>query len=69
MFEYALSGTAQPSDEILKKVSEYLGHSSTNITFDIYMDYVQNLSRIRQVSENLIDPFNELSKQKGRIYQ
>lgn len=69
MFEYSLSNTAQPSEEILKTVSEYLGHSSTNTTFDIYMDYVRDLSRVRQVSEELIDPFHKLPSLEGRACQ
>lgn len=69
MFEYALTGTERPSEEILKKVSEYLGHSSTNTTFDIYMDYVRSLSRIRQVSENVMDPFYECSRLERRVCQ
>ena len=69
MFEYALSGASSPSDDILEKVSKYLGHSSTNVTFDIYMNYVRSLSRVRRVSENLIDPFNALSKLKGAVAQ
>lgn len=66
MFEYAISSTEQPSDDILKKVSEYLGHSSTNTTFDIYMDYVRNLSRVRQVSEDL-DPFYGLPRPESKV--
>ena len=58
MFEYALSGASSPSDD-----------SSTNVTFDIYMNYVRSLSRVRRVSENLIDPFNALSKLKGAVAQ
>lgn len=69
MFEHASSNTDQPSEEILKEVSKYLGHSSTNITFDIYMDYVQSLSRIRNVSESLMDPLNEFSRLEGRVSQ
>lgn len=56
MFQYGINHET-PSDTILERVSKYLGHASTNTTFDIYMDYVSKLSRIRDISESVVDPF------------
>lgn len=56
MFQYGINHEA-PSDTILERVSKYLGHASTNTTFDVYMDYVSKLSRIRDISESVADPF------------
>lgn len=56
MFEYGINHEI-PSDTILENVSKYLGHASTNTTFDVYMDYVSKRSRIRDISENVADPF------------
>lgn len=56
MFQYGINHGVS-SDIILGQVSKYLGHSSTNTTFDVYMDYIQKKSRIRNISERVIDPF------------
>lgn len=56
MFQYGINHEIA-SDTILEHVSKYLGHASTNTTFDVYMDYVGKLSRIRDVSGKVADPF------------
>ena len=56
MFQYGINHETS-SDAILENVSKYLGHASTNTTFDVYMDYVGKLSRIRDVSGKVADPF------------
>jgi len=56
MFQYGINHETS-SDAILENVSKYLGHASTNTTFDVYMDYVGKLSRIRDVSGKVADHF------------
>lgn len=64
MYEY---GAANNPDKegVLKSVSRYLGHASPNITIDVYMTYVESLSKIRGISETRQDPFLFASKTGG----
>lgn len=64
MYEYGAEGNPD-KEAVLKAVSRYLGHSSTNITIDVYMTHVESLSKIRQVSEAHQDPFLFASKTGG----
>ena len=64
MYEY---GAANNPDKegVLKSVSRYLGHASPNITIDVYMTFVESLSKIRGISETRQDPFLFASKTGG----
>ena len=64
MYEYGAEGNPD-KEAVLKAVSRYLGHYSTNITIDVYMTHVESLSKIRQVSEAHQDPFLFASKTGG----
>ncbi|MCD8083573.1 MAG: site-specific integrase [Clostridiales bacterium] len=60
LFAYGLD-EGSTSDEALERVSHYLGHSSVNITFDVYVHYMKEISRIRDVLDNTADPFLQFS--------
>ncbi len=64
MYEYGAEGNPD-KEAVLKAVSRYLGHSSTNTTIDVYMTHVESLSKIRHVSEAHQDPFLFTSKAGG----
>lgn len=45
-------------------VSEYLGHASIATTFETYVGYVRELSRVRDIVEKSVDPFSTLLKER-----
>lgn len=42
----------------LQVVADYLGHANVTTTFDIYISYIKELSQVRQVLAENVDPFN-----------
>jgi integrase len=64
MFEYGISEEERP-DVMLEKVSKYLGHASTNTTFDIYIDYIQSRSRVSEIMDASLNPFH-IKKQEQK---
>jgi integrase len=66
MFEYGTDGAERP-DVMLEKVSKYLGHSSVNTTFDIYIDYVQSRSKVAEIMDQSLNPFQIKKREQKAV--